>query len=105
MTVTKIFSLPERDVEHERLISIVFNVPPQQAGLISLLAKGGIASTHQIRQYLDSKTHPKIIVTHVRSKLRENGMDIKSRPNVGYWMDENTRKQIDHLTSQFVREM
>lgn len=99
---TTAISLPERDNEHERIISIVFNIPMQQAALVSCLARGAVATTQQLQDYLESKTHPKIVVTHARSRLREDGMDIKSKWNVGYWMEEDTRNQIASRITAFM---
>lgn len=101
---TNLLPLPERDQEHERVISIVFDLPPQQAALVSCLARGAVASSEQLKDYLESKTHPKIAVAHVRNRLRKEGMDIKSRWSVGYWMEEDTRAGIEARIREFLDE-
>lgn len=99
---TETLLLPERDHEHERVVGIVFNIPPQQAALVSCLSRGAVATTEQLQDYLESKTHPKIVVAHARAKLREDGMDIKSKWGVGYWMEEDTREKIAGRVSDFI---
>lgn len=94
--------LPARDADHERVIAIVLDMPPQQARLVSLLSRGAVATTKQIRDYLESKTHPKIAISHARSKLRAMGLDIKSKYHIGYWMDEADRERIDALVKEFI---
>lgn len=101
---TNLLPLPDRDHEHERVIGIVFDLPPQQAALVSFLARGAVASTQQIQEHLDSRTHPKVIVAHARNRLREEGMDIKTRWGVGYWMEEDTRTAIEARIEKFLRE-
>lgn len=94
--------LPERDHEHERIVGIVFNIPPQQAAIVSCLARGAVATTDQLWAYLESKTPPKLVMFHARSRLQEEGMDIKSKRSVGYWMEEDTRKKIEKRVTDFV---
>lgn len=88
-------ALPERDEEQERVIGIVFDVPPQQATIIYCLSKGAVVSTQELHEYLGTKTPPKVAVFHAREALRAKGMDIKSKWGVGYWMDEDTRTGIE----------
>lgn len=95
-------TLPARDEDHERVISIILDLPPMRARLVSLLSRGAVASTAQIKQYLGSKTHPKIAVTHTREVLRGFGMDIKSKYRVGYWMEDECRAKLKSMVDEFM---
>ena len=96
-------SIPERDNEYERVIAIVFNMTPQQAALVSCLSRGAVATAEQLKEYLNTETHPKIVVHHVRAKLNEKGIDIKSKWNAGYWMEEDTINAIKAEVDTFIR--
>lgn len=102
MNTEATMTLPERDHEHERMISIVFDLPFQQARLVSLLARGGVPTTQQVQEYLESKTEPKVIATHARSKLKELGMDIKSKAHVGYWMEPKDRDGVAEALKKYL---
>lgn len=93
---------PDHDVDHERIVGIVFDLPPQQAILVSWLARGAIANTKQIAEYLGSKTLPKIIVSHARTKLKEYELDIQSRWGTGYWMNDEDRAVVNASVQKFL---
>lgn len=94
--------MPARDNEHERVIGIIFDIPPQQAAIVSCLARGAVATTRQLWGYLGSKSPPKIAMSHVRQRLRDEGLEIKSKLNVGYWMEEPTIEEINKRVDAFL---
>lgn len=94
--------MPERDNEHERVIGILFDIPPQQAAIVSCLARGAVATTRQLWSYLGSKSPPKIAMAHVRKRLRDDKLEIKSKLGVGYWMEEPTIEEINKRVNTFL---
>lgn len=95
---------PVRDKEHERVIGIIFDIPPQRAAIVSCLARGAVTTTRQLWSYLESKSPPKIAIAHVRKRLREEGLEIKSKPNVGYWMEAPTIAEIERRVNEFMED-
>lgn len=99
---TENISLPERDNDLERIIGIVFDLPPQQAAIVYGLSKGAVATPKQLMDFLGTNTHPKIAINHIRTRFKDEGLSITSRWNVGYWMDEDTRQKIDTRIREFL---
>lgn len=102
MTTTTLSAEPDHDVDHERIVGIVFDLPPQQAILVSWLARGAIANTDQISDYLGSKTQPKIVVSLARTKLKEVELDIQSKWGTGYWMNDDDRAVVNASVKKFL---
>ena len=97
-------ALPERDHEHERLVSIVFKLPFQQARFVSLLARGAIATTEQVQEYMGDKNKPKAIAAYARAALKDFGIGIQSKARVGYWMDPADQKTINEALDRYMEE-
>jgi len=95
-------SLPERNQEHERLISIVFGVSPAQASVISCLARGVSANSEQLLAYTNTRSHVKVAVSRARHKLSLHGFDIKSKMGVGYWIEADDKRGIEKMLADFV---
>lgn len=95
-------TMPERDHEHERLVSIALSIPFQQARLVSLLSKGVVASTQEIANYMDSKTSPKVIAAYARREMRPFGIEIRSKKNVGYWIDAADCDKLAKLLKDYM---
>lgn len=93
--------LPEPDYGHERLVSIVFGLPFQQARFVSFLARGAIATTEQVQEYMGDKNKPRAIASYARAKLKEHGLDIKSKARVGYWIEPADRKAINDALDRY----
>lgn len=94
--------IPKRDPEHERLLGIVFNLSPAQSAVLSFLSRGTVATGAQLLAYSKTVTPIKITVSRVRTKLKEQGMDIKSKPNVGYWMEAEDRADVQLAVQNFL---
>jgi hypothetical protein len=94
--------LPKRDREHERVIGIVFDVSPSQASVISCLSRATLVTGKELLDYGDASSHIKVVISRARTKLRSHGMDIHSKPEVGYWIDADDRRTIDKMVQLFL---
>lgn len=97
-------TLAERDREHESILGIVFDISPAQAGVLSCLLRSTVATGDQLLEYTGSKSHIKVVVSRTRFKLQAKGFDIKSKMNVGYWIEADDKKEIEKLVSKFLGE-
>lgn len=102
MTVPTLASEPDHDVDHERVVGMLFDLPPQQASLVSWLARGAIANSDMITEFLNTKSPPKVIVSHARTKLKEYELDIQSKWGVGYWMEDADRNVVNNSVAKFM---
>jgi|GEM_PF-2893436 len=100
--MTETIDLPERDREHERVLGIVFDISPAQASVLSCLSRSVTATADELLTYSGSKSHIKVVVSRVRAKLKEHGLDIKSKMNVGYWIEPDDRKAIEKMVTKFL---
>jgi DNA-binding response OmpR family regulator len=95
-------TLPERDREHERVLGIVFNISPAQASVLSCLTRGTVATSEELLAYSGVKSFIKVVVSRTRAKLKEYGFDIKSKMEVGYWIEAEDRKAIEWMVKEFM---
>jgi hypothetical protein len=95
-------TLPDRDREHERLISIVFGVSPAQASVISCLTRSVSANSEQLLAYTNTRSHVKVVVSHARQKLADHGFSIHSKMGVGYWIEAADKRGIEKMLADFV---
>lgn len=94
--------LPERDREHERVLGILFNISPAKASVLSCLTRGTIATGDELLAYTGTKSHIKVAVSRTRSKLKDHGFDIHSKPEVGYWIEAAHRQKIEEMVVNFL---
>lgn len=94
-------TLPDRDREHERVLGIVFDISPAQASVLSCLSRGIVATKDQLLDYTGA-THIKVVVSRTRKKLAPHGFDIKSKMDVGYWIETDDRKGIEKMVTRFM---
>lgn len=94
--------MPERDHEHERLLTIVFNISPSQAAALSLLCSGQHRSTEEIKEFTGMKSNPKAIIWHMKPKLEEHGIELRSRRGIGYWMERECREKVQDLLVEYI---
>lgn len=95
-------TIPERDLEHERVLGIVFHTSPVQSSVLSCLLRVPMATSDELLEYTGSKTPSKVAISRARSRLQEHGYDIKSRVGAGYWIEAEDKKGIERLVSNFV---
>jgi hypothetical protein len=95
-------TLPPRDAEHERILSIVFDISPQQASVLSCLSRAQVVTADELLEYTGAMSHIKVVVSRTRSKVREKGFDIKSRMGAGYWIEPDDKKGIEALVQKFM---
>lgn len=100
MSATK--QMPERDEEHERLLSIVFDISPAQAAILSLLCRAAPATTEQVKEFADLKSDPKSVIWHLRSKLSAYDVELKSRRAIGYWIERDDREKVQQRTDTYI---
>lgn len=91
----------KRDLEHERVLSVVFNLSPAQSSVLSALTRGSIIPSDDLQKYTETHSAIKVVVSHTRKKLRELGIDIKSRVSVGYWMEPEDKAAVDKMVSEW----
>lgn len=95
-------ALPKRDLEHERVLGIVFDLSPAQASVLSALTRGGIITPDQLLEYTGVKPPIKVVVSRARAKLRNHGFDIKSRIFAGYWMEPEDKAGVEDAVTKWV---
>lgn len=95
-------TLPKRDIEHERVLGIVFDLSPAQASVLSALVRGGITTPDELLAYSGVKPPIKVVVSRARTKLRNHGFDIKSRISVGYWMEPEDKEGVADAVTKWV---
>ena len=95
-------TIPARDVEHERLLGIVFELSPAQASVLSCLVRGTVATADQLLTYTGVRPPIKVVVSRARAKLKERGLFIQSRIGVGYWIENDVRRAIDKAVKDFL---
>lgn len=100
--MTTTLATPARDEEHERVLSVLFNLSPSQSSVLSCLVRSHIVSSAELLAYTGVQSLVKIVVSHTRKKLREHGFDINSKPGVGYWVDPDAKKSIEDMVSKFM---
>lgn len=92
----------ERDLEHERLIGVVFNLPPSQACVLSCLLRNTVVSTEELSDYVGNKSHIRIAVSRARLRLEESGFSIHSQNRAGYWLEPSDREGIERSLREFL---
>jgi biotin operon repressor len=97
-------TLPDKNSDHERVLSIVFNISPAQAGVLSLLARAPFVTGDQLAEWINTKTEIKTVVSKTRSKLRDFGVEIHSRIGAGYWIDADDRSKIEAEVNKFMEK-
>ena len=95
-------TLPDKNPDHERVLSIIFNISPAQAGVLSVLARAPFVSGDQLTEWINAKSEIKTVVSKTRSKLKEHGIEIHSRIGAGYWIDGDDREKITAKVDEFM---
>lgn len=95
-------TLPVKDIEHERLLGIVFDISPAQASVLSCLCRGTGATTAELLDYVGISSEIKVVVSRTRDKLETHGLNIQSKPGIGYWMEPADRFKVEQLVREFV---
>lgn len=95
-------TVPPRDQENERLLSIVFNLSPTEAAILSCLYRGTGAPASVLVEYVNVTSSIKPFVSRCRAKLRLKGLDIKSRAGTGYWMEPDDCCKVGKLVADYL---
>lgn len=95
-------AIPIRDHDHERVLGVVFDISPAQASVLSCLCRGTIATGDDLLEYTGAKSNIKVVVSRTRAKLKELGMDIKSKIGVGYWMEASDKDRVAAAVAKFL---
>ncbi|QIG67071.1 hypothetical protein EVB41_062 [Rhizobium phage RHph_TM3_14A] len=95
-------ALPERDTEHERVLGIVFELSPGQASVLSCLVRGAVAKTDELLEYSGLAGPMKVVIFRTREKMRTHGVFIRSKINVGYWIDGDDKKKVEKAVAKFL---
>lgn len=93
---------PARDEEHERVLSAVFDLSPSQSSALSCLVRSSVVSSAELAEYTGVQSMVKIVVSRTRKKLAEHGLDIRSKPGVGYWIEPDTKRAIEEMVAKFM---
>ena len=95
-------TLPARDREHERVLGIVFDISPSQSAVLSCLTRAKLVTGRELRDYTEIQSQIKVAVSRTRAKLIAHGMNINSKPEVGYWIDAEDQKTIERMVQRFL---
>jgi len=95
-------TIPKRDPEHERVLGIVYDISPAQAAVLSCLCRGTVVTGDELMAFSGIKPPVKVVISRTRAKMKEHGMDIRSKINVGYWMDAEDRQDIQRSVDDFL---
>lgn len=100
MTIT---TLKERDLMHERVLGVMFNISPAQAAVLSCLLRSTVVTGSELEEHCGC-TYAKVVVSRTRSRLKEKGYDIKSKHLTGYWIEADDKAAIEAAVKEFVEE-
>lgn len=96
-------SLPERDVDQERALVMALKLSPGQAAVLSCLMRTIHATSDELNEYTGF-THIKVFVSKTRQRLRKLGVDIKSRADIGYWIEPQDKEVILELLKPYMED-
>lgn len=74
-------------------LQIRFELPVHLAEILLALLKNKVVTVDMLEGGGVTK-HAKVGVHRLRARLEENGLEIKSRREVGYWLEDDARKSI-----------
>lgn len=94
--------IAERDEEHEQVLAMVFKLSPAQSAVLSCLLRSFVASPTELLEYTGSKSYIKVPVSRVRAKLREHGFDIKSKMELGYYIEPEDKTGINEMVTDYL---
>ncbi|HLL29016.1 MAG TPA: hypothetical protein VKT73_15370 [Xanthobacteraceae bacterium] len=90
--------------QNNQTIANTFRLSPAQNNLFGLLISLDTVTPEIIRQRLEIATDAKVAVHRLRRHLKEWEIQIHSRRNVGYWLDEETKEKIRGMITPQVTE-
>lgn len=96
-------ALPARDEEHERVLSAVFDLSPSQSSALSCLVRANVVSSDELARFTGVQSMVKIVVSRTRKKIAEKGFSIKSKADVGYWIEPEDKRGIEKYVAEFTR--
>lgn len=94
--------LPERDFDQERVLALTFDLSPSQASVVSCLLNVFVVPPLHLMEYVGAKSNIKVPVSRARAKLREHGFDIKSRMEVGYYLEPEDKRGIEKMLADYL---
>jgi biotin operon repressor len=68
-------------------------LPPSLAALLQLLVSERVVTPEMIRQRLDLKHDYKVAIHRLRDLIKDAGLEIHSRRNVGYWIEDQDKSR------------
>ena len=75
-----------------------FGLTPVQTKVLGLLMALPHVTADMISQRLGITSQPKVVISRMRSRLKNHGVEIKSRHSVGYWLDPEAKDKLKALT-------
>jgi len=86
-------------------LAATFRLTPVLNNLMGLLLALPIVTPEMIRQRLEIAPDAKVAIHRLRKHLEPWGIEIGSRRNVGYWLEDTTKAQIRRLITGTIAAM
>jgi hypothetical protein len=84
-------------------LAVTFKLTPVLNNLMGLLLALPNVTPEMIRQRLEIAPDAKVAIHRLRKHLEPYGIDIKSRRNLGYWLEDETKLTIRRMLAEKLR--
>lgn len=75
-------------------ISITFKLSASLSNALGLLMARIVVPGEMLSQSLGIATDSKVLINRLRNEMKDYGVKIEGRRNVGYWLDEDTKAKV-----------
>lgn len=104
--MTDVETLQERVRELEATLGladdyiVAFDLSPVQRKVLGLMMQLPHVTPEMIEFRLGIATAAKVAMYRLRRRLKPLGIEIKSRRNIGYWLDPKTKELVRSLVTE-----
>lgn len=86
--------------QNNELLAVTFKLTPVLNNLLGLLLALPNVTPEMIRQRLEIASDAKVGMHRLRKHLEKFGVEIQSRRNLGYWLEDETKLKIRKLVAE-----
>jgi hypothetical protein len=80
--------------QNDQALLAYYRLPPVSTNLFGLLLSMATVTPEMIQQRLEIATESKVAMHRLRRQLEPFGIIVQSKRNVGYWLDDETKKRV-----------
>ena len=84
-------------------LAVTFKLTPVLNNLMGLLLSLPNVTPEIIRQRLEIAPDAKVAIHRLRKHLSPFGIEIKSRRNLGYWLEDETKLRVRQMLAEKIR--